>query len=296
MRCANVYQAPACAEAFGRGVCRCFMISPFIFPFKRDKNRRSQAIGKNRFEVGAFCLYLYVDLHAQKQETESPVGYVYQQRAGSKTRYVYRILPCRFRRVDIFRKEGFVRIVDLSEISISDSNAVAEIAAKAGVNLRDCYQCGKCSAGCPMTQGMDVPPRKIIRYLQLDLLDEALQAKAPWVCAGCEVCSARCPQSVDIASLMREVRKASKAAGYKPVPESDTFEELFISNVRQFGKSNEAILAMRYNLASRHFLQDVSNAPRMLARGMLGMKIHTIEDKEAIREIVDKTRKGAERS
>ena len=191
-------------------------------------------------------------------------------------------------------KGNIVKITDVSKIPISDSNAVKDIAEKAGVNVKDCYQCGKCSAGCPMTQGMDVPPHKIIRFMQLDLLDEVLKSKTPWICASCNVCSARCPQNVDIANVMREARKASKAAGYQPFPDSDKFEEAFLANVRRFGRSHEAILAAQYNLTTGHLFQDVPNVPAMLSRGMISMKISKVKDQESVRKIMKKTEKGAE--
>ena len=115
--------------------------------------------------------------------------------------------------------------------------ACEEIAKEAGVNLKDCYQCGKCTAGCPLADGMDLMPREVIRFLQLGALDVVLNAKTPWICAQCVVCSSRCPQNVDICSTMRAVRQASKRAGKRPLPEADIFDDEFIANVRAHGVS-----------------------------------------------------------
>ena len=48
--------------------------------------------------------------------------------------------------------------IDLTVASEADRKAVRAISAEANVNLKDCYQCGKCTAGCPMVQGMDLMP------------------------------------------------------------------------------------------------------------------------------------------
>ncbi|MCX8127053.1 MAG: heterodisulfide reductase subunit C, partial [Dehalococcoidia bacterium] len=34
-----------------------------------------------------------------------------------------------------------------------------------GENVARCYQCGKCSAGCPVAFAMDLAPRRIMRAI-----------------------------------------------------------------------------------------------------------------------------------
>ncbi|KPJ72889.1 hypothetical protein AMJ52_04785 [candidate division TA06 bacterium DG_78] len=72
--------------------------------------------------------------------------------------------------------------------------------------ISDCYQCGRCTAGCPFAKFMDVPPNMVIRFIQLQLKDEVLAASGPWFCAACLVCQTRCPRGVDIPRLMEAVR------------------------------------------------------------------------------------------
>lgn len=181
-----------------------------------------------------------------------------------------------------------MQALDLSAISQADIAACQAIAAEAGVDLKDCYQCGKCTAGCPLAEGMDLMPREIIRYLQIGALDVVLNAKTPWICAQCVVCSSRCPQNVDICSTMRAVRLASKRAGYRPLPEADIFDDEFIANVRAHGVSNEQYLAAAYNVKSGHLMQDAENAVRMLARGMVGVSMHNIEGRDEVAALVDR--------
>jgi len=72
--------------------------------------------------------------------------------------------------------------------------------------VSDCYQCGRCTAGCPFASFMDAPPNQIIRFMQLSMKDDVLKATAPWFCAACLVCQTRCPRGVDIPRLMEAVR------------------------------------------------------------------------------------------
>ena len=187
------------------------------------------------------------------------------------------------------REESWtMQALDLSAITQADIDACQAIAAEAGVNLKDCYQCGKCTAGCPLADGMDLMPREVIRFLQLGALDVVLNAKTPWICAQCVVCSSRCPQNVDICSTMRAVRLASKRAGKRPLPEADIFDDEFIANVRAHGVSNEQYLAAAYNVKSGHLMQDAENAVRMLARNMVGVAMHNIKGRDEVAALIDR--------
>ena len=181
-----------------------------------------------------------------------------------------------------------MRAIDLSAISDASIRACEAIAEEAGVNLKDCYQCGKCTAGCPLADCMDLMPREVIRYLQLGAIDVVLDAKTPWICAQCDVCSSRCPQNVDICSTMRAVRLASKHAGKRPLPEADIFDDEFIANVKAHGVSNEQYLAAAYNIKSGHLMQDMGNATRMLKRRMVGVAMHNTKGRANVAALVDR--------
>ncbi len=75
-----------------------------------------------------------------------------------------------------------------------------------GQKVYDCYQCGRCSAGCPFSAFMDLLPNQVIRFIQLGLQDEVLKAKTPWFCSACWVCATRCPRRVDIPKIMEALR------------------------------------------------------------------------------------------
>ena len=83
---------------------------------------------------------------------------------------------------------------------------VSKVEELSGQSLLACYQCGKCSAGCPNVCEMDLLPNQIIRYAQLGLKDELLESKSIWVCASCMTCDVRCPKGINVAEVLEAIR------------------------------------------------------------------------------------------
>jgi len=96
--------------------------------------------------------------------------------------------------------------INISRQKIRDS-FVDKVQELSGQNLLACYQCGKCSAGCPAVSEMDILPNQIIRFAQLGLKDELLASRAIWICASCMTCNARCPKGINIAEVIEALRQ-----------------------------------------------------------------------------------------
>ena len=109
--------------------------------------------------------------------------------------------------------------VIISQKKIRDA-FVAKVEELSGQKILACYQCGKCSAGCPAISEMDILPNQVIRYVQLGFKDELLKSKSSWVCASCLTCNARCPKGIKIAEVMEAVRQISlrKRKDYVKIP------------------------------------------------------------------------------
>ena len=86
-----------------------------------------------------------------------------------------------------------------------DREFIRKVEEISGEKLAACYQCGKCSAGCPLVSAMDILPNQAIRLAQLGA-EEVLDFKAIWLCASCFTCAARCPKGVDLARVMEALR------------------------------------------------------------------------------------------
>ena len=173
--------------------------------------------------------------------------------------------------------------------SKSGKELADKIANRADVKLHECYQCGKCSAGCPMGMSMDLMPRQVVRYMQLGMMDDVLESKSIWLCATCYTCVERCPHSIDIPTLMEFSRQAAKAQGTVAVRNVDMFSTIFMQNVKMFGKSHEALLEGAYNVSTGNFLQDMENAPHMMMHGLVGVAAHTTRNPAEIKAIIEKS-------
>ncbi|RJX27547.1 MAG: heterodisulfide reductase [Dethiobacter sp.] len=86
------------------------------------------------------------------------------------------------------------------------SYILKDIAVISGENVVECYQCGKCTAACPVSKAMDILPHQVVRFLQLGMLDEVMESNTIWICASCFTCAGRCPRDVDVANIMEALR------------------------------------------------------------------------------------------
>ena len=95
--------------------------------------------------------------------------------------------------------------VEISKKDI-DNDFVKKVEELSGENLATCYQCGRCSAGCPSSVEMDILPSQAIRFAQLGQKEELFKSRTMWYCAACLTCDSRCPKGIDISRIMEALR------------------------------------------------------------------------------------------
>ena len=162
---------------------------------------------------------------------------------------------------------------------------ISRLEREAGTSINLCYQCGKCSAGCPVAFAMDYSPRQVIRLLQLNLYEEALDADSIWVCATCETCSSRCPRGVDIASLMDALRREALRQGRVTDKKVAVFNEAFLSGVKNFGRVYESGLLLQHNLKTGQPFKDAGLGLPMMLRGKVSLLPEKIRGREQMKKI-----------
>ena len=177
-----------------------------------------------------------------------------------------------------------------------DNTLSGKIKKHVGVSLVKCYQCGKCSAGCPLSEEMDYPPSVIMRILQTGnpaLEDKVLRSFSIWVCLTCEMCFARCPMSIDIPKMMDFLREKSineKKANPK-AKEIIAFHKSFLDSIRYTGRLYEIGLFVDYKTRTLRILEDMALAPKMMKRGKLNIIPELIKDRSGVAAIFRKSKK-----
>jgi len=172
-----------------------------------------------------------------------------------------------------------------------DDELKNRIIKKTGGELLKCYNCGTCTAGCPVSQIRDFNPRRVLRKINLGLnVDEDI-----WPCVSCFTCNARCPNGIDIAKVMDalriEIQKDKRAGKHANV----IFNRAFLETVENYGQLYELGMLMKYKIKSGNLFQDIEFGLPLMLKGKMGLLPHKSGNAKAAREIFRRVREIEER-
>ncbi len=164
-----------------------------------------------------------------------------------------------------------------------------------------CFQCRKCTNGCPVTFAMDLYPDEVIRMTILGQRETVLGCETIWVCAACETCTTRCPNDVKIAELMDCLKEMAVQEGVPSrQPQILRLHETFLNNIEKWGRLYETTLLPAYWLRSGELRQkwktgiwryEINVGLQMLAKGRFPLFPKPVKAKREIRKILAKRRK-----
>jgi len=156
------------------------------------------------------------------------------------------------------------------QIPTSHSPLAESVLRESGQNVNLCYQCRKCSAGCPISYAMDYKPAQLIHAIRLGMDDLVLNSKTMWLCASCETCTTRCPQEVDVAKVMDAVKITAMKKGIKPtIPEVASFYKAALANIKKCGRMYEVGMIVGLKLRTFDFFKDMGMGMKMFQKGKL---------------------------
>jgi heterodisulfide reductase subunit C len=137
-------------------------------------------------------------------------------------------------------------------------------------NTSLCYQCSRCSAGCPLAEEMDLLPHQVIHLLSLGEEDPVLRSNTMWMCAGCYTCATRCPNDIDITTVMDEARAKAIEKGYPcPNPDVLTFHKCFIRDIGRRGRIYEMRMMAENNIRKGKPFDNADLGRKMFLKGRL---------------------------
>lgn len=163
----------------------------------------------------------------------------------------------------------------------------ARVAAAAhGQQLSSCIQCGTCSGTCPVSDYMDLTPRRIIAMVREGFRREVLQSATIWLCASCYSCTVECPRQIKLTDVMYALKQeAIREGAYPrrfPIP---ILARVFFDGVKRNGRSSEVPLMARFYLRAFNPVATLKNIPmavRMFFQGRLPLFEKGMRQKGAV--------------
>jgi len=155
-----------------------------------------------------------------------------------------------------------------------------EVEKATGEKVSTCYQCYKCTAGCPVVADMDIYPHRVIRHIILGNRDVVLKSKTIWTCLQCVTCSVRCPNDIDVARVFDALRKISVREGKMAEKDAWRFDEIFLESVQRHGRLHEMEAILRYKIGKKDLFSDTKMGMGMVMKGRMGLLPHNIKDSE----------------
>ena len=189
------------------------------------------------------------------------------------------------------RRVGLIRY-DADQAAFYREKLVERVQA----DVRDCYQCGNCSAGCPAAFTFDYTPNQVMRMLQVGLVDKVLDSKAVQLCVQCLTCTARCPRNIDIAGIFEDLKTVATAQE-RDVPEhAKTFNKAFMGAVGRFGRLPELYMMGMFYMGTMNpkmAMADVGLAVPMVTKGKMKFVPRKAKGTDEVSRIYKKTMEKA---
>lgn len=168
-----------------------------------------------------------------------------------------------------------------------------QVESLSGQPVSSCYQCRKCSAGCPVAGHMDFAPHQLHRLIQSGSRGEALASRSIWLCVGCGTCGARCPNGIatsKVADALKQTAVREKVRSREKAVQA--MHRAFLAGVAKRGRMHELTLIRDMRLRSGGLFKDLKLGWRMLRLGKLRLKAEKVKELGDLRKIFE----GARRS
>ena len=93
-----------------------------------------------------------------------------------------------------------------------NTELLGELKRFGAFDVTACFNCGNCTAVCPLSNGDASFPRRIIRYGQIGDRERLLASKEVWLCYYCGECSDTCPRQAEPGEFMASARRYAIAS------------------------------------------------------------------------------------
>jgi len=161
-----------------------------------------------------------------------------------------------------------------------------------GENILNCIQCGVCTGSCPTRYAMDYSPMQLIKMIHLGMREKVLTSSTIWLCSACYTCYTRCPQEINITSLMMSLKNLAMTENtidndnIKP-----KFHKAFFEVVNKYGRLHEPTLLTKIlNKADiGNLLHNANLGLRLFRKGKIGILPAKIKQTKDLKKLLEKT-------
>ncbi|BAF59594.1 MAG: heterodisulfide reductase subunit C [Pelotomaculum sp.] len=184
--------------------------------------------------------------------------------------------------------------INVNQSISKNADFIEQVGIESGQPVHKCYQCGKCTAGCPVAFAMDYPPNQVIRMVQLGLKEELLRCNSIWLCATCSTCTTRCPCNIEIAHVMEVLRVMAGRSGTTPPGKAknvELFYDSFLNTVEKYGRMFEVGTILQYNLKSKKPFNNADLGLPMFQKGKLKLGPSKVKNANEVARIFAEARR-----
>lgn len=187
-------------------------------------------------------------------------------------------------------------------VIVPEHTWLTAVETDSGESVSLCYQCKKCSCGCPVVYAMDYQPNQIIHMIKMGQKEELLTSTSIWLCAACETCTTRCPNDIDIAKIIDAMKmdavKAGVKIGEKRVPH---FHKSVLLSVKTTGRLYELGMIGLFMMRSGDIFKQLKAGTlfgqaklglQMFKKGKLKLMPGFIKRRKEIRKMFKKQKRG----
>jgi len=176
------------------------------------------------------------------------------------------------------------RTHSLSDVFLEDVYALP-----GGDKIKECIQCGTCSASCPTSYAMDYSPREVIAALGAGLLERVVKSNTIWLCASCYYCTVRCPSGIKLTDIMYELKRlAIEFDMAQEDAKAPIVSKIFVDNVNKNGRVSEVELVSKFMLKADPLgiIKMIPRATKLLRRGRMPLIPHRIKGAKEVESLM----------
>jgi quinone-modifying oxidoreductase, subunit QmoC len=163
--------------------------------------------------------------------------------------------------------------------------------SESGQPISRCFQCKKCSGGCPVSTYTEIMPHQVVRLTQMGQKEQLMASPGIWFCTGCKTCKVRCPNGIDISAVLDVIKGQVLKQGSTQAPMA-AFHTSFLNSVERHGRVFELGMELGYKIRTKTYTEDAGLGIKMFRKAKLSLLPHRVSGRKQVKELFKLQQKG----